>query len=95
MHLPPAPRAELFGRLAEGVAPGGALLIVGHHPSDLETTVPRGPAEMLFTASEVAALLDPEEWEVLVEAAPERPKEDPDDNVVTIRDALQLARRRD
>ena len=61
MHLPPAPRGALFGRLADGVAPGGTLLIVGHHPSDLETTVPRGSnPDLLFTASEVAALLDSE-----------------------------------
>jgi len=94
MQLPPAPRGALFGRLADGVAPGGTLLIVGHHPSDLETTVPRGSnPDLLFTASEVAALLDSEEWEVVVEAAPERTIEDPDDNVVTIRDALLLARR--
>lgn len=96
MHLAPAPRAALFGRLADGVAPGGSLLVVGHHPSDLETTVPRGPrAELLFTASEVAALLDPSVWEILVEAAPERPTEDPAGDVVTIRDALLLARRRE
>ena len=90
-------------RTARGVvrAPrrrGGARRDAAHRrppPSDLETTVPRGSnPDLLFTASEVAALLDSEEWEVVVEGAPERTIEDPDDNVVTIRDALLLARRR-
>ncbi len=43
MHLPTGPREEVFARLAAAVAPGGTLLIVGHHPSDLQTTVPRPP----------------------------------------------------
>lgn len=35
MHLPSPERDVLFRRLGEAVAPGGTLLIVGHHPSDL------------------------------------------------------------
>jgi len=95
MHLPPEPRGALFGRIADGVAPGGTPLIVGHHPSDLGTTVPRGSNPDLAVyrlGGGGAARL--REWEVVVEAAPERTIEDPDDNVVTIRDALLLARRR-
>ncbi len=60
IHFPPADRDALIRRLAAGVAPGGTLMVVGHHPSDLQTTVRRPPQpELLYTASQVAALLDP------------------------------------
>ena len=35
MHLPKDQRELLHRRLAASVAPGGTLLVVGHHPSDL------------------------------------------------------------
>ncbi|GAA0398772.1 hypothetical protein Acor_33970 [Acrocarpospora corrugata] len=60
MHLPTAPREALFARMAALVAPGGTLLIVGHHPSDMQTPMPRPQIpEMFFTAEEVATSLDP------------------------------------
>ncbi|MCU1605861.1 MAG: Methyltransferase protein, partial [Modestobacter sp.] len=37
VHLPEEQRRALFDRLAEGVAPGGTLLIVGHSAMDLHT----------------------------------------------------------
>ncbi|MFC7528271.1 FAD-dependent oxidoreductase [Actinoplanes sp. GCM10030250] len=59
MHLPPVARQELYANLARAVAPGGTLLIVGHHPSDLATTVGRMHfPDMLFTAEEIAATLN-------------------------------------
>ena len=74
VHAPAGePRRELFARLAAAVAPGGTLLIVGHHPSDLRTTARRmHMPDMMFTAEEVAASLDPTKWEVL--AAEARPR---------------------
>jgi hypothetical protein len=63
LHLPKNPRESLFRVLAASAAPGGSLLIVGHHPSDRQTTIPRPPIpELFFTASDVAALLDPHGW---------------------------------
>ncbi|MEJ7843947.1 MAG: class I SAM-dependent methyltransferase [Rubrobacter sp.] len=92
MHLPKRPREALFRRLADSVSPGGTLLIVGHHPSDLPSTAPREVAALRFTASEVAASLDSPEWEILVAAAPERPTTNPGGHT---RDAVLRARRRD
>ena len=83
-------------RLAAAVRPGGTLLIVGHHPSDLETTVGRpNIPDLFFTAEEVAAALQPDDWQVIVAAAPERQLLDPDGQPVTIRDAVMHAVRRE
>lgn len=77
LHLPKNPRESLFRRLAASVSPGGTLLIVGHHPADLQPDTSREMAELCFTASEVAALLDSHEWEIIVAASVERPIIDP------------------
>ncbi len=95
MHLPAAPRHALFDRLAAAVAPGGTLLIVGHHPSDLQTTIPRPPMPDLFaTAEEIADSLDPGQWEVLVAEARPRLASDPEGREVTIHDTVLRARKR-
>ncbi len=95
MHLPPQPRRALFARLADAVAPGGRLLIVGHHPWDLRTTAHRMHyPEMMYTAEQVAAQLDPARFEVLVAQARPRAAVDPDGRDVVVHDAVLLARRR-
>jgi len=95
MHLPKDRREAMFGRLAAAVAPGGCLLVVGHDPSDMQTTMPRPPMpDLFFTASEIAASLDPHGWEVFVCEARARQAADPDGHEVTIHDAVVQARRR-
>ncbi|ETT27444.1 thioredoxin reductase [Rhodococcus aetherivorans] len=95
MHLPPPERDVLFRGLAEAVAPGGTLLIVGHHPTDLQTTVPLPPRpELFFTGVDVVALLDPDGWDVVTEAAVARSVTDPDGRAVTVHDTVVRARRR-
>ena len=95
IHLPLAERDALNRRLAAAVRPGGTLLIVGHHPSDLETTIGRWNLPgLLFTAEEIAATLDPDTWEIVVAAALERQERDPEGRAVTIRDAVLRARRK-
>lgn len=96
LHMPPELRERALRRLAESVAPGGSLLVVSHHPSDLEIPGLRPNVPALFcTASELAALLDPARWEIVAEAAPERSAKGPDGPLVTVRDAVLHARRRD
>jgi SAM-dependent methyltransferase len=87
-------RDAAFRRLADAVVPGGTLLVVGHHPSDLETTVrrPRG-AGVLYTAEEVGTLLDPEHWTVIVSEARARNAVDGEGRTVTVHDAVLRARR--
>ncbi len=95
MHFPRALREPLFARLAAAVAPGGTLLLVGHHPSDMTTTMPRPPEpDLFFTAEEIAGALPPDRWEVLVADARPRTAVDPDGREVTIHDAVLRARRR-
>ncbi len=94
MHLPKDQRDALFSRLAASVSPGGSLLVVGHHPSDLQTGVPRPPVpELFFTAAEVAASLDPQGWDVVVSEARRRSALDREGLTVTIHDAVLKARR--
>ncbi|MET0694816.1 MAG: methyltransferase domain-containing protein [Propionibacteriaceae bacterium] len=93
MHLPG--REALHRRLAAAVRPGGILLIVGHHPSDLETMANRWKLrELMFTAEDIVPTLEPHEWEILVADAPSRQAVDPAGAQITIHDAVLLARRR-
>lgn len=95
LHPPSAQRDPLVRRLAASLRPGGSLLIVGHHPSDLQTTIPR-PAlpDLFFTGDDIAALLDPADWDIVTNAAPGREATDPEGRVVTIHDTVIRARRR-
>ncbi len=80
--------------LADSVGPGGTLLVVGHDPSDLQTTVPRPSVPgLLFTASEVAASVPAGQWVTRVEEARARQTLDPDGHTTTIHDAVLRAQR--
>ena len=50
--------------------------------------------DMLYTAEQVAAVLDPDDWQIIVAAAPERQTADPDGRLITIRDTVLHAIRR-
>ena len=93
MQLPPEPRNRLFTALMASVRPGGTLLVVGHHPSDLATGVPRPPLpERFYTPDEIAALLD-DSWTVEVCEARPRPATTPDGTEVTVHDTVLMATR--
>jgi thioredoxin reductase/SAM-dependent methyltransferase len=94
-HLPEQERTELYARLADAVARGGTLLIVGHHPSDLRAAIhrPHFP-DMMFTAEQLAADLDPNGWDVLVAESRPRSATGHDGEPITIHDAVLVARRR-
>jgi hypothetical protein len=93
LHLPTELRRVLFDALASAVAPGGTLLIVGHHPSDL-VTVPRPqPPELFFTGDDIVAELDATRWDVVTNMAAERSGTH-DGHPVLLRDAVLRARRK-
>lgn len=94
LHLPPGERPAFFGRLARAVRPGGLLLVVAHHISDLETTIGRPPLpELFFTAEDVTAVLEPGRWEVLFAGTRPRGVTDREGQAITIHDAVLKARR--
>jgi thioredoxin reductase/SAM-dependent methyltransferase len=94
MHLPGAQWRDLVARLADAVAPGGTLLVVGHHPRDLRTTARRMHfPDLMFTAEQAADLLDPARWRVRVAQARPRAVVDPDGRDVTVHDAVLVAHR--
>jgi SAM-dependent methyltransferase len=95
MHFPPPARDALFRRLAAALAPGGTLLVAGHHASDLQTTIPR-PAipELFFTGDDIVAVLDPGQWDIIANAVAPRSATDPDGRTVTIHDTVLRAQRR-
>jgi 2-polyprenyl-3-methyl-5-hydroxy-6-metoxy-1,4-benzoquinol methylase len=94
MHLPPEPRDRLFRHLAAAVKPGGTLLLVGHHPSDLHTAMQRPDVpELLFTGADVKALLEPAEWTVVTDTDAARDVTNHEGQSVTIHDAVFRARR--
>ena len=95
MHLPRPAVVRLHRELAGSVAPGGTLLIVGHHPDDVGHA-PEGTTfeEMRFTADEVAASLDPAEWDTIEALRPERDWIDRDGHSAVAVDAVLRAVRR-
>ncbi|GAA3217374.1 FAD-dependent oxidoreductase [Actinocorallia longicatena] len=94
MHLPREPREALYARLAAAVAPGGSLLIVGHHPKDLQGPVPRPQVpDLFFTAEELAAALDPGGWEIVAADTRSRAGKSHEGDGVTVYDTVLHARR--
>ena len=95
MHLPRAEQVSMLTRLAAAVRPGGTLLVVAHHPDDLHANVGRtGRPDMFLSAEEIAASLDPGEWEITAADAIGRSATDLDGQPVTVRDIVLRAGRR-
>ncbi|HEY8475099.1 MAG TPA: class I SAM-dependent methyltransferase [Natronosporangium sp.] len=93
LHLPRPAREALHRRLAAAVRPGGTLLLVGHHPADLRTPIRRPRlVHLAYEAEELAAALDPAEWEVTT-SAPQR-QITQDGRQITVTDAVLRAVRR-
>lgn len=95
MHLPEEALQAMHRRLAAAVRPGGTLLVVGHHPDDVHVNVRRGgPGRVFPTATEVAAVLDPDGWQIVVAEAIERAVTDLDGRPATAKDTVLRAVRR-
>ena len=94
LHLPGTLRSTLFAWLAAAVRDGGTLLIVGHHPMDLETTLQRpNHPELMFTGDDLVSEIGGDGWEIVTNVAAERETTDPDGRPVTAHDTVFRARR--
>ncbi|MCM2580629.1 class I SAM-dependent methyltransferase [Streptomyces meridianus] len=92
---PRTSHADLIRSLAEAVAPGGSLVVVGHHPPAPGNTDPHtGAPEAHITAEEVVTCLDPGLWDVTVAEARARPVKGHDGHEAALHDTVVSARRR-
>jgi SAM-dependent methyltransferase len=91
VHVPGG-MVTVVDALACAVAPGGTLLVVGHHRDD-PTSRDRGP-EAAIDADGLAASLDPGSWEVVAAGTVTRAATEPDGEAVTALDEVLHAVRR-
>ncbi len=98
-HLPDHGMPDVVRRLASAVAPGGTLLVVGHHPEDLKTGLRHGHTTFMFTADELVSSLadclgDPAQFVVEVCEARSRTQPHPHTGEeIAVADAVIRARR--
>ncbi|WP_318244156.1 class I SAM-dependent methyltransferase [Oerskovia rustica] len=93
MHLPADLRRQVFPRLAQAVAPGGRLLVVGHHPEDHETVRREFDEHFFYTGDDLLSELDLDGWTVETNDAPTREMLDAEGRPATIRDTVLRVRR--
>jgi 2-polyprenyl-3-methyl-5-hydroxy-6-metoxy-1,4-benzoquinol methylase len=91
LHTPDGGMVQVTRRLADAVAPGGHLLVVGHAPSEVFTHLTTSQHRAMFLAEELLPGL-PGDFEALV--VEQRPRTMTRDGVtVTVDDSTLLARR--
>lgn len=91
LHAPDGGMVEVTRRLADAVAPGGHLLVVGHAPSEVFAHLTASQRRAMFLADELLPGL-PDDFEALV--VEQRPRTLTRDGVtVDVHDSTLLARR--
>ncbi|WP_193613723.1 class I SAM-dependent methyltransferase [Nocardioides lijunqiniae] len=89
------PQLELYDRIAEWVAPGGTLLVVGHlHTHHTGHDDHHPPAEASATPSSITARLDPDRWDVVTAEERERATGAHEGHAATLHDVVVRATRR-
>ena len=95
LHATWSDRARMFRGLAAAVAPGGTLLVVGHLMGEQWGHGQHHAHEpgALYTAEDVAALLDPHEWRDVVTEIRNRDPEAAGRTGNTVPDTVLVARK--
>lgn len=92
LHLLGDGMLEATRQMAAAVAPGGTLLVVGHHRDDVHTGLRWSAPGVLFTGEDLRPAVDPELFDVEVE---DRERSETRDGVThTVKDAILRAVRR-
>jgi 2-polyprenyl-3-methyl-5-hydroxy-6-metoxy-1,4-benzoquinol methylase len=91
LHLLDSGMVAATREMATAVAPGGTLLVAGHHPDDEHTGLRWSMPGVMFTAEELVPALDPELFDVRAEARSR--VENRNDVTHTVTDAVLVARR--
>ena len=95
LHSRGADRTALFGRLAAAVAPRGTLLVVGHLMTEGDHDHQHThDAELLYTAEDVARVLDAADWQDVVTETRARDPEAAARTGNHVPDTVLVARRR-
>lgn len=89
LHLLDPGMVVVTGRMADAVAPGGTLLVVGHHPDDAHTGLRWSMPGVLFTADDLRPAVDADRFAVRTEARPRQESHHGDEHAVT--DAVLVA----
>jgi SAM-dependent methyltransferase len=92
LHLLDDGMLAATGRMADAVAPGGTLLVAGHHPDDSHTGLRWSLPGVLFTADELAPAVDADRFEIRAEARQRTETRHDETHAVT--DAVLVARRK-
>jgi len=89
LHLLDHGMVDATRQMAAAVAPGGTLLVAGHHPDDEHTGLRWSMPGVMFTAEELAPAVDTERFDVRAEAPTRTETRDGETHTVT--DAVLVA----
>ena len=92
LHLLDDGMLRATAQMAEAVAPGGTLIVAGHHPDDAHTGLRWSMPGVLFSADELAPAVDPGRFTVRTETR--RRDETRDEQTHHVADALLVAVRK-
>ncbi len=99
MHVPREDFDGVYRRISAAVAPGGRLLVVAHHPDDVDSGArrPHGPG-LMFPPEQLLAALGVEggnsdDWQIEIADAPVREQQMPE-GPLRVRDTVVRLRRR-
>ena len=93
LHLPDGGMVEVTRLLASLVAPGGTLLVVGHHPDDLTGGPRHGLKEFMFTPEQLLPALEGGPAWADVRAEVRDRTQQWDGQEIAVRDSVLVARR--